>query len=108
MLQLASSIALSHHEKWDGTGYPYGLSGKDIPEAARIVAIVDVYDALSYDRVYRKAFSEDEVMDIMHSGRGTHFDPELFDYFLEVLPAFRKERTAMEAEKGKIARCHGS
>lgn len=104
LLQLASSIALSHHEKWDGTGYPYGLAGRAIPEVARIVAIVDVYDALSYDRVYRKAFAEDEVMDIMDSGRGSHFDPDLFDCFLKVLPAFRREKAIMEAGKGKTGR----
>ena len=60
VLQLAEQIALSHHERWDGTGYPQGLAGEAIPEAARIVSIVDVYDALTHDRVYRPAFAEED------------------------------------------------
>ena len=65
LLQMATEIALYHHEKWDGSGYPHGLSGGDIPETARIVSVADVYDALSHDRVYRKAYSEPEVLSIM-------------------------------------------
>lgn len=74
-----------HHEKWDGTGYPQGLAGEDIPLAARIVAIVDVWDALSTRRPYKKAFSQDEVRELLMKGRGTQFDPELVDLFFEVL-----------------------
>jgi putative two-component system response regulator len=90
VLQLAERIALAHHERWDGRGYPLGRSGTAIPEGARIVALADVYDALTHDRVYRRAMAEDEVLDIMHTGRGTHFDPELFDAFLAALPAIRR------------------
>lgn len=90
LLQLASEIALSHHEKWDGSGYPQGLAGEGIPEAARIVAIADVFDALSYDRVYRKAFSEEKVLQIMHEGKNRHFDPRIFECFISVLPSFRE------------------
>ncbi len=90
MLQMAHDIALYHHEKWDGTGYPTKLSGEDIPVAARIVALVDVYDALSQDRVYRKAMPEEEVMRIMQKGNGKHFDPYYYDLFVKSLPAFKQ------------------
>jgi putative two-component system response regulator len=85
-LQMAERIALSHHERWDGTGYPHGLRREHIPEAARLVAIADVYDALTHDRVYRPALPEAEVLRIMRAGRGTHFDPQLLDLFLQLLP----------------------
>jgi CHASE1-domain containing sensor protein len=81
MLQMAREIALNHHERWDGKGYPRGLAGKAIPESARIVAIVDVYDALTHDRVYRPALPEAEVMTVMQQGAGTHFDPLLMTFF---------------------------
>lgn len=89
LLQMAAEIALTHHERWDGTGYPRGLSGKRIPEAGRIVAIVDVYDALVTDRVYRAAYPEDEALEIMRAEKGRHFDPDMFETFLEVLPQMR-------------------
>lgn len=92
ILELACNIALSHHEKWDGSGYPEGLAGKDIPESARIVAIADVYDALVYDRVYRPAFSEEQALIIMKEGVGKHFDKHLFQCFLDNLPTFREIR----------------
>lgn len=85
ILDLASSIALSHHEKWDGTGYPRGLKGEAIPIEGRIVAIADVFDALTSDRVYRKAFSVDQAVEMMTLQRGRHFDPVLLDAFMEVL-----------------------
>jgi putative two-component system response regulator len=90
LLQTAADIALCHHEKWDGSGYPAGLSGKDIPEAARVVAIADVYDALSNDRVYRAMYPEKEVLGIMAKKKGTHFDPEILDCFMANLPAMEK------------------
>lgn len=90
MLQMAHDIALFHHEKWDGTGYPKNLSGEDIPPAARIVAVVDVYDALSQDRVYRKAMPEEKVMQIMEKLRGNHFDPYYSELFLKSIPAFKQ------------------
>ncbi len=85
ILELATTIALSHQEKWDGTGYPRGLSGEAIPIEGRIVAIADVFDALTSDRVYRKAFSVDEAVQMMREQRGQHFDPVLLDAFMEVL-----------------------
>jgi len=90
MIQLACEIAQNHHEKWDGSGYPNGLKGEDIPEAARIVALVDVYDALSNDRVYRNALPENEVLEIMAEGRGSHFDAALYDLFMESLDEFKR------------------
>ena len=81
VLQLAEKVALSHHECWDGTGYPNGVAGEAIPEAARIVSIVDVYDALTHDRVYRPAFAEEDALAMMRAGRGTQFDPGLLALF---------------------------
>jgi putative two-component system response regulator len=90
LLQFASEIALTHHEKWDGSGYPHGLVGEEIPEAARIVAIVDEYDALSFDRVYRHAYPEERVLEILRQGKGTHFEPRIFECFMEILPQLRR------------------
>jgi putative two-component system response regulator len=85
MLKMAEQIALNHHEHWDGGGYPAGLAGHAIPEAARIVAIVDVYDALTHDRVYRPAIPEEKVLAIMQQGAGTQFDPLLLAAFFSQL-----------------------
>jgi HD-GYP domain-containing protein (c-di-GMP phosphodiesterase class II)/methylmalonyl-CoA mutase cobalamin-binding subunit len=85
ILDMAATIALSHQEKWDGTGYPRGLAGESIPIEGRIVAVVDVFDALTSDRVYRKAFPVDEATRMMRDQRGRHFDPVLLDAFMEVL-----------------------
>jgi HD-GYP domain-containing protein (c-di-GMP phosphodiesterase class II)/CHASE1-domain containing sensor protein len=90
MLQTAREIALNHHERWDGQGYPRGISGHDVPESARILAIVDVYDALTHDRVYRPAMPEDEVLEIMRQGAGAHFDPLLLAHFFMHLPEIRR------------------
>ena len=85
ILDMAATIALSHQEKWDGTGYPRGLKGEAIPIEGRIVAVADVFDALTSDRVYRKAFSVEEAIQMMREQRGRHFDPVLLDAFMEVL-----------------------
>jgi putative two-component system response regulator len=87
-LVCAKEIALSHQEKWDGSGYPQGLAGKAIPLSARLMAVADVYDALISKRVYKEAFSHETAIDIMTEGRGTHFDPEVFDAFLSVQDEF--------------------
>lgn len=89
VLQMAEQIAHYHHEHWDGTGYPASLSGQQIPTAARIVAIVDVYDALTHDRVFRRAFPESEVLAMLNEGIGTQFDPTVAYAFFDVLPAVR-------------------
>ncbi len=87
-LDAAFQIAMSHHEKWDGSGYPEGLSGDDIPIPARLMALADVYDALSCRRVYRSAMLHDEVASIIINGRGKHFDPDVVDSFLTIQPQF--------------------
>jgi len=92
LLYMARDIALNHHERWDGSGYPSGLRGPDIPEAARIVSVLDCYDALVHDRVYRPALPEDQALATMSEGRGTQFDPELFDVFLDCLDELRSVR----------------
>jgi len=94
VIRLGRVIALSHHERWDGRGYPQGLAGGDIPLPARICAVADVFDALTMDRCYRPALPDDEVVVYMKAGRGTHFDPELLDLFLESLPEVERIRTA--------------
>lgn len=81
IFKLAASVALHHHEKWDGNGYPDQLSGEDIPEAARIVAIADVFDALSMNRPYKEAWSLDKVTSTIIDGSGNHFDPRLIEVF---------------------------
>jgi putative two-component system response regulator len=82
LLALARRIALSHHEWWDGSGYPLGLRGEDIPLEGRITAVADVFDALSSKRVYKDALPLDECFEIMGRERGTHFDPTVYDAFL--------------------------
>jgi len=83
ILQVGEIIALNHHEKWDGMGYPRGLSGEDIPIEGRLVAIADVFDALTSKRPYKPAFPNEKAVGIMKDERGKHFDPNLLDTFLE-------------------------
>lgn len=83
-IRLGEVIALTHHEKWDGTGYPRGLKGLEIPQAGRITAIADVFDALTSKRPYKEAFSLDKSLDIIKEGRGNHFDPDVADAFLAI------------------------
>ncbi|CAN7580945.1 response regulator [Pseudoduganella sp. LjRoot289] len=87
MLALARNIALTHHEKWDGSGYPQGLAGEDIPLEGRIVAIADVFDALTSARPYKAAWPVEDAVQYLRQQRGLHFDPELVDLFLARLPA---------------------
>jgi putative two-component system response regulator len=82
MLMFACQIARSHHERWDGSGYPDGLAGVAIPLAARLMAVADVYDALRSRRPYKQAFSHQEAVGLLVDGRGSHFDPALIDAFL--------------------------
>jgi putative two-component system response regulator len=88
-LVFAKTIALSHQEKWDGSGYPQGLAGDDIPIAARLMAVADVYDALISRRVYKDGFPIEKAIQIMVEGRGSHFDPDMLDAFLEIQDEFR-------------------
>ena len=99
LLQLAHEIALTHHERWDGTGYPAGLAGHEIPEAGRIVAVADVYDALVHSRIYRPALPEPQALDIMRRARGEQFDADVFDTFETVLPQLRAVRQQLSQEE---------
>ncbi|MCD9022139.1 HD-GYP domain-containing protein [Cohnella silvisoli] len=85
VLQLAGTIALSHHEKWNGTGYPNGLSGEDIPLAGRIVALADFYDALTHERPYKQAWTREQALEEIERQRGVHFDPNVVDAFIRIL-----------------------
>ncbi|TGE32062.1 HD domain-containing phosphohydrolase [Desulfosporosinus sp. Sb-LF] len=89
-ITMAMEITLSHHEKWDGSGYPQNLKGKSIPLSARIMALADVYDALTSERCYKPAFSHEKSRNIIIEGRGTHFDPEVIEAFLVLEGQFRK------------------
>ena len=88
-LRLAKEIAYSHQEKWDGSGYPEGLSGDDIPISARLMAVADVYDALISRRVYKAGMSHEQAVAIIQEGRDAHFDPDVVDAFLGVSEEFR-------------------
>jgi putative two-component system response regulator len=95
LLQQAAEIARCHHEKWDGTGYPEQLVGRDIPFLARIVAVADVYDALRSPRPYKEAFSETVALEVMTATRGKHFDPEVFDAFVSSVEKVREVDRSM-------------
>lgn len=86
VFQLAAEVALRHHEKWDGSGYPDGLVGEAIPESARIVAIADVFDALTMKRPYKEAWPIDKVVATLVESSATHFEPRLIDVFIAILP----------------------
>ena len=87
-LQMARQIALEHHERWDGSGYPNGLKGENIPLAARIVAIADVYDALSSRRVYKRPFGHHECVEAIQAAAGSHFDPTLVEAWMAIEQKF--------------------
>ncbi|MDR1869816.1 MAG: response regulator [Treponema sp.] len=89
-LRYAKLFAGFHHEKWDGTGYPRGLKGADIPLQGRIMAIADVYDALISDRPYKRAFTHEKAIEIIKESRGSHFDPEIVDVFLAISDSFKE------------------
>ncbi len=84
-LEPIAEYILSHHERWDGTGYPRGLKGEEIPLLARILAVVDAYDAMTEDRVYRKALTVGEAIEEIRRNAGTQFDPEIARIFIECL-----------------------
>jgi len=90
LLIMASEIALTHHEKWDGSGYPNGLKGEEIPLVGRITAIADVFDALTSVRPYKKAWPISEAVEYIKAESGKHFDPYLVEHFVENLPAIKK------------------
>ncbi len=92
ILEVAAEIALTHHERWDGKGYPRGLEGEEIPLVSRIVAVCDVYDALTSTRPYREAHPEGRALEMMADECGKHFDPDVYHAFLEALPKMRSVR----------------
>lgn len=109
LLQAGETIALAHHEKWDGSGYPQGLKDEKIPLFGRIVAVVDVFDALTTKRPYKKAFSNEEAFEIIRSGRKQHFDPQIVDIFfknideiLQIQESYRDKPKKVEFDLDKI------
>lgn len=102
-LRLAAEIALNHHERWDGTGYPQGLVGVDIPLSGRIMALADVYDALISRRGYKPPYGHQQAVDIIRQGRGRHFDPELVEIFEERHELFRDiAMQGLESEEQRV------
>ena len=101
LLRLATIVALTHHEKWDGSGYPAGLAAEDIPLSGRIVAIADVFDALTSHRPYKKAWTSQRAFTLLEDERGKHFDPDLVDDFLSITEDVEaiKEKYAEETKK---------
>ena len=97
-LEMASSIALTHHERWDGKGYPSGLAGEGIPLESRLVALADVHDALGSARPYRPAYPEHEALAILREEKGRHFDPEVFAAFEKCIDEFRSIRAQFSDE----------
>jgi len=87
-LEIAQTLAFTHHEKWDGSGYPSNLAGEDIPLLGRLMAIADVYDALVSDRLYKTAFPHDQAVEIIKNDSGSHFDPDLVEVFIGVADEF--------------------
>jgi len=96
ILKTAATIAYTHHEKWDGTGYPNKLKGENIPIEGRITAIADVFDALGHDRVYKKAWDLERIYDLFRNQKGKHFDPRLIDIFFENLEKFLEIKQRLE------------
>jgi putative two-component system response regulator len=97
VLSAAQAIALYHHEKWDGTGYPHGLSRTAIPIESRIVALADTFDALISVRPYKPAFSIEHAYEIIMLERGKHFDPDIVDIFLNNVDRFEKIKREVES-----------
>lgn len=98
VIRAAAEIALSHHEKYDGSGYPSGLSGNDIPLSGRIVALADYFDALTMDRVYRKAFHDKKVFGMIRDNNGSHFDPDVVEAFFKVIEEIIQERERINSQ----------
>jgi len=102
ILKLGERIALSHHEKWNGTGYPLGLKESDIPLEGRIVAIADVFDALTSERQYKKAFSIEDSVRIITEEKGTHFDPRITDIFLGNVEEVKRIKESVDEDNSTL------
>lgn len=100
LMKMAESIARTHHEKWDGSGYPRGLKGSQIPLEGRIVAVCDVFDALTSERPYKKEWPMDKAIQELKSLSGTHFDPDMVDKFIEILPEIKKVKRKYRDSQG--------
>lgn len=98
MLRLASDVAMYHHERWDGKGYPRAVKGKNIPLLARVLAVVDVYDALTSKRVYKEPMTHEQAKEIIIEGSEKQFDPQLVKVFLKIEPLFIKLNKQYEGE----------
>ncbi len=113
LLRLASQLAHHHHERFDGTGYPCRLAGREIPLAARIVAVADAFDAMTEARCYRPGMTDDDALSIVSAGSGTHFDPDVTRIFLASIPQILHSRRSAEAliaagsEMAVVARFYG-
>jgi putative two-component system response regulator len=101
-LRLAEEVALTHHESWDGTGYPRGLAGEDIPLSGRIVAVADVFDALTHERPYKHAWTTAMALDEIVSKRGTKFDPSVVDAFLDIVDEYVAEQSGSASRDGEL------
>jgi putative two-component system response regulator len=103
LFALAAEIALYHHERWDGSGYPEGLAGDAIPVSARVVAVADVFDALTMKRPYKEAWPMDLVLATVREGAGTHFEPAMIAAFESILPKMMTMKADWDrAEQGKM------
>jgi len=101
VFQLAATVALNHHEKWDGSGYPNSLSGEDIPQVARIVAVADVFDALTVKRPYKEAWSIEKSMDYLRDNASKHFDPQLVEAFMDIRDEILQIKAHWDAQDKK-------
>ncbi len=99
VFRLATEVALRHHEKWDGSGYPDGLAGDEIPESARIVAVADVFDALTMRRPYKEAWTVEQATARMRADAGTHFEPRLVELFISIQPEILELKTRWDARE---------
>jgi HD-GYP domain-containing protein (c-di-GMP phosphodiesterase class II) len=104
-LKMAHEIALYHHERWDGRGYPFGRRGDAIPISARIVAIADVYDALVSERVYKPAFHHEQCVEMIRQGAGTQFDPDLVEIFLSIESRFADVSQRIRKQDPTLSMC---
>lgn len=107
LFQLAAEVSLSHHERWDGSGYPGGLAGEAIPLSGRIVAVADFFDALTMDRCYRPAFSDPRALDMLRAERGRAFDPRVVDAFLADADALTELRDEINLRKVGLSEWSG-
>jgi putative two-component system response regulator len=104
LVKMGHVIVLTHHEKWDGSGYPQGLKGRKIPLIGRIVAIADVFDALTSKRPYKEAFSVEKSNRIISEGRGAHFDPDVVDAFFSIQDTILQIKVQYQEKNDEIQR----